>query len=181
MILKEPGMKFMGHTVVAGFDKKSSDMINELMRPFNANKIPFGRNCDREAANREMDYHMTVFHWAKSMDSYYLEKIKGFSSEGFDIRISDVYFFPAEEGSFLLCFEACSTDSYCELACRLEEKLDCNISGNLHVTLAVSKSLYDIERIYSHIRNNVTFPFDLHADRLDMYHIWRPTEKVCSF
>ena len=100
MILKEPGMKFMGHTVVAGFDKKSSEMINELMRPFNANKIPFGRNCDREAANREMDYHMTVFHWAKSIDSYYLEKIKGFSSEGFDIRISDVYFFPRRKEAF---------------------------------------------------------------------------------
>ena len=170
----------MGYTLVAGFDEQSLRVLHGIMEPFRANKIPFGRNCDREAANREMDYHMTLFHWAKAMDNVYLPKLTDFVSVPCQIQVAGIRMMPAEEDSHLLYFDVCSGDGYNELADLVEKQLACRTSVFLHITLAVSKDSEEIQKIYRHICKTVVFPFSLSIDRLDLYHIWKPTQKVRS-
>lgn len=51
----------MGHTLVTRFDPESRAFLQNLMAPFAANKIPFGRNCDREAADEKGALPVSVF------------------------------------------------------------------------------------------------------------------------
>ncbi len=171
----------MGHTLVIRFDKNGNQKLRELMSPFNANKIPFGRNCDREAADAVMDYHLTMFHWPKTRDEYYLECIKNLEPVPCKILITGTRVMLAEEGSYLLYFEASPDQGYWDMAKRIEEKVNAKTSGFLHITLAVSKDAKEIEMINNYICRNVTFPFQLDAEGLDLYHIWTPTAKVRSF
>ena len=170
----------MGHTLVARFGPESRRFLHSLMEPFGANKIPFGRSCDREAANREMDYHLTLLHWAKTQDEYYLDRIKDFSPIPCQIRVTGAQILPVEEGSLLLYFSAEPASGFRELVASLEQKAQVPCSGFLHITLAVSQDSREIEAIHRHIRQTVPFPFMLDIEGLDLYHIWRPTKKVRS-
>lgn len=72
----------MGHTLVARFEPKDFDSVNRCLMGWQGktiNKIPFGRNCDREEANRILPFHMTLLHWARSADSYMLQKMNALS------------------------------------------------------------------------------------------------------
>ena len=171
----------MGHTVVLGFDKESLASIHRLTAPFDTNKIPFGRKCDREAADKEMEYHMTLYHWAKAMDEYCLSRINGFHSVPCQVQVMGTCIMPAEENSWLLYFDIAPTDTFSELKTLFGNYTGFSVSGFYHVTLVVSKDYSEIIRINDYICRNQSFPFTLNADRLDLYHIWRPTRKVMSF
>lgn len=170
----------MGHTLVARFGPESRSFLHSLMAPFGANKIPFGRSCDREAANREMDYHLTLLHWAKTQDEYYLNRIKDFVPIPCQVRVTGVQVMPAEEGSLLLYFSVEPASGFRELAASLGQKTQVPCAGFLHITLAVSQDSREIEAIYRRIRQTVSFPFTLDIEGLDLYKIWRPTKKVRS-
>lgn len=171
----------MGHTLVTRFDSQSSQFLHSLMQPFNANKVPFGRDCDREAANTVLDYHVTLFHWAKNQDAYYLDCIKDIKPVPCQIQVTGTQIMRAEEGSWLLYFPVSPAQGFTDLTASVEANIHTYCSGFLHITLAVSKNREEIEAINRHIRNNVTFPFYLNVEGLDLYHIWKPTRKVRSF
>lgn len=171
----------MGHTIVAGFQQESTQMLYRLTQGHNANKIPFGRNCDREAANRVLDYHMTLFHWGKAEDSLYLPRLEHFSSTPFELLVTGAKIRPARENSRLLYLQVQPTPSYRNLAGLLEAQLQAPTSGFLHITLAISKDLGEIRALYEDVCRRAAFPLTLTADRLDLYHIWTPTVKVRSF
>lgn len=171
----------MGHTVVLGFDNPSLERIHNLTAPFGANKIPFGRNCNREEANNEMDYHMTLYHWAKSMDEYCLSKIKGFHSTICQVQVLGTGIIAAEENSWLLYFDIVPTETFIQLKNAFEEHTGFTVSGFYHITIAVSKEYNEILKMNDYINNNLNFSFLLTADRLDLYHIWTPTRKTMSF
>ena len=171
----------MGHTVVLGFDKASIERIHTLTAPFDANKIPFGRDCDREAANKELDYHMTLYHWPKTMDEYCLSRVKEFRSIPCQVRVNGTCVMPAEEGSWLLYFDIAPTESFLKLKSLFESDTGFFVSGFYHVTVAVSKDYDEIHRLDDHICKNQSFPFLLNGERVDLYHIWKPTRKIMSF
>ena len=170
----------MGHTVVLGFDKESDAYIHELLKPYVINKIPFGRKCDRDAANKTMKHHMTLYHWPKSLDTYCLAKLNGFQSEPCQIQVSGVQIMQAEEHSWLLYFEVNPTETFLQLKTHFEEYTGFCTSGFYHITLAVSKDYEEIAKIHAHIHEIQKFPFVLSADRIDLYKIWSPTQKIMS-
>ena len=146
-----------------------------------SNKIPFGRDCDRKEANAVLEYHMTLLHWAKSRDNYYLERIEGFQPTPCRIRVTGAKTMHGCEGSLLLYFAVEPDQGFRELVRALEQQTGSACSGFLHITLAVSKDHSAILALGHRIREKVTFPFVLDIDGLDLYHIWRPTKKVRSF
>jgi 2'-5' RNA ligase len=170
----------MGHTLVTRFTPESKKYIEEIMAAENANKIPFGRDCDRKEVNAVLEYHMTLLHWAKSRDAYYLERIEGFQPTPCRIRVTGVKTMHAEEGSLLLYFAAEPDQGFRELMHALEQQTGAACSGFLHITLAVSKDHSEILAMGHRIQEKVAFPFTLDIDGLDLYHIWRPTVKVST-
>ena len=170
----------MGHTVVLGFDNESNVLVHKLLEPFRANKIPFGRKCDREEANKVMDYHMTLYHWPKTMDTYCLSRLKGFQSIPCHIQVNGMRIMQAEENSWLLYFEVSPTETFTQLKLLFEKHTGFCISGFYHITLAVGKDYNEIAEIRDYICKNQVFPFELTADRVDLYKIWSPTQKIMS-
>jgi hypothetical protein len=171
----------MGYTIVAGFQKTDMEWLHALMDPFDTNKIPFGRDCDRDLANRELDYHMTMFHWGREKDGIYLPKLDNFSSVPCEIVVTGVHEMHGREGSRLLYLSVSPTESYEKLSRLLSGQMGAPTSGFLHITLAVSKNPDKIRMIRHQIRDTVTFPISMKIERLDLYHIWCPTRKERSF
>ena len=87
----------MGHTFVTRFDQAGYERIYSLMRGKNANKIPYGRNCDRELANGILDYHITMVHWGKAQDKDYLNKLWDFQFVPCQVTVTGVSMIAAEE------------------------------------------------------------------------------------
>lgn len=170
----------MGHTVVLGFTDTDNEKICKLLEPFDANKIPFGRKCNRYEANTAIDYHMTLYHWPKSMDEYCLSRIKGFHSIPCQIIVSGTHIMRAEEDSWLLYFEITPTETFLQLESLFEKYTGFPTLRFYHITLAVSKDYQTIWEINDHICRNLIFPFRLNADKLDVYKIWTPTQKIMS-
>ena len=170
----------MGHTVVLGFNHESNVLIHKLLEPFDANKIPFGRKCSREEANKAMDYHITLYHWAKTMDVYCLPKLNGFHSIPCQIQVDGIHIMQAEENSWLLYFEVSPTETFSQLKLLFENHTGFYISEFYHITLAVGKDYNEIAEIREYICRNQVFPFTLTADRIDLYKIWSPTHKIMS-
>lgn len=168
----------MGHTVVTRFDQAGYERIYSLMKGKKANKIPYGRNCDRILANEIMDYHITMVHWAKAWDDYYLKKLADFQFVPCQVVITGTSVMCAEEGSFLLYFDVVPGTGFRCMKENLEKALQTYCSGFLHMTLAVSKDREEIERIKEQIEAEITFPFTLNVEGLDLYHIWHPVKKV---
>ena len=170
----------MGHTVVLGFDNESNELLHKLLAPFGANKIPFGRRCNREEANKVMDYHMTLYHWPKTMDTYCLSRLNGFQSIPCQVQVNGIGIMQAEENSWLLYFEVSPTETFTQLKLLFEKHTGFCISGFFHITLAVGKDYNEIAEIKDYICKNQVFPFALTADRMDLYKIWSPTIKIMS-
>lgn len=169
----------MGHTLVTRFSPESHLWIHQLMQPFQANKIPFGRKCDREIANAVLDYHITLFHWSKISDAYYLERIKNLKSSPFQVLVTGIHIMRAEEGSSLLFFSVEPKENFANAQKNLIETFDF-ISGFLHITLAVSLNHNEIDQIKQQIESQISFPVLMDVEGFDLYEIWTPTRKVKS-
>ena len=170
----------MGHTLVTRFDAEGIQIIHNILKPFSPNKIPFGRNCDRVLANAALDYHMTMFHWGKAMDSFYLDRLEHFHPLPCRLLVTGIDMLHADEGSFLLYFSVAPGEGFHEMMAALETQLNSRFSGFPHITIAVSKDWTETEALLSHILKYTTFPFHLNVEGLDLYHIWKPTHKVRS-
>ena len=170
----------MGHTAVLGFDQESNVLLHNLLEPFGANKIPFGRRCNREDANKAMEYHLTLYHWPKAMDSYCLSRINGFRSIPCHVQVNQIQIMQAEENSWLLYFEVSPTESFLQLKLLFETHTGFSVSDFYHITLAVGKDYNEITEIKDYICKHQIFPFELTADRIDLYKIWSPTIKIMS-
>lgn len=171
----------MGHTMVTRFDGKSLRLLHSLMDPWDANKIPFGRNCDRVLANDLLDYHVTLCHWPKNQDAYYLPRVQQVQSHLCWIEVTDVKIMAAEEGSWLLYFTVRPTPEFLSLVRAVEKQMGCACPSAWHITLAVDKDLGKIQKIRGDLLEKLCFPVPLQIDGVDLYHIWKPTKRVSSF
>ena len=175
----------MGHTLVALFDTEGERKISSLVETVGQkqlpNKIPYGRDCDREKANERLPYHMTVFHWGKAMDAVYLDRLQSFQFTPCSIKVTGVSCMYAEEGSMLLYLNVEPDQGYMRLKEELECVLQSYTSGFLHITLAVSKEHDQILELKNSIEKQNGFPFRLNISSLGLYHIWKPVELVKVF
>lgn len=162
----------MGYTLVASFDDSFCEKVNSLST--NGNKIPYGRHCDREEANRRMNYHMTLAHWAKEYDDVYLPRIDQIRFSQFRITITGVDVMYAEENSMLLYFTVEPGSGYQEAAERIGNALQIGTSPFLHITIAASKDYEFIRKLEEETKRKFRYPFELTVTGLDLYHIWEP-------
>ena len=174
----------MGHTLVARFEPNDFDSINGCLIEWKGktmNKIPFGRNCDREEANRILPFHMTLLHWARSADSYMLQKMSELSFSPVTVIVTGLDVMYAEENSFILYFQVTPEKDFYKWECEQEKAINATFSGFLHITIAVSKDLEEINQLKQFLKQNLTFPIELRIGSLELYHIWRPVKLIQTF
>lgn len=175
----------MGHTLVTRINQEDLSYINAVISSagIRTNKIPFGRNCDREAADRILPYHFTVFHWAKSDDEKYLRRLKSIKNPGpCSLKITGTSIMcPVEEGSTLLYFTFEPDQRYRQCADAIQKAMQGPTSTFYHITLAVSKDYDEIEILKQMIDHKVAFPFSMCVEGFDLYHIWNPVRKVGEY
>ncbi len=175
----------MGHTITAAFSDESRMELKFLMKKSggeNAVKIPFGRDCDREQANKVMDYHVTLFQWSKGKDDTILERLKDYSFPGeCQVTAEKAIMVHGHDDSVLLCLKIKPADGFKKLTSELEKMLGHRTSEHLHVTLAVSQDHSEIHRLYKKVKSEWLFPMKLTVDKLELYRVWDPVEKTAVF
>ena len=157
----------MGHTLVARFEPNDFDSINGCLIEWKGktmNKIPFGRNCDREEANRILPFHMTLLHWARSADSYMLQRMNALSFAPVTVTVTGPDIMSAEENSFILYFQVIPEKDFNKWRSEQEKAVDAAFSRFLHM-----------------LEQNLTFPIKLRICSLKLYHIWKPVELIRTF
>lgn len=174
----------MGHTLIARFEPKDFDSVNRCLMGWQGktiNKIPFGRNCDREEANRILPFHMTLLHWGRSSDSYMLQRMNALSFAPVTVTVTGPDIMSAEENSFILYFQVIPEKDFNKWRSEQEKAVDAAFSGFLHITIAVSKDQEEINQLRQLLEQNLTFPIKLRICSLKLYHIWKPVELIRTF
>jgi|GEM_PF-6944360 len=168
----------MGHTLVTRFDEAGYALIRGMLGDAPANKIPFGRGCDREAADRVLKHHVTVLHWGRDRNEQYLKRLESFRFRPCSVRVTGVSLLPGAEGSLLLCLTAEPGEGFSEMAAGLEAVMQTPTERMLHITLAVNKDHEAIQALHRGVQETAKFPLLLRVTGLDLYHIWKPTSYV---
>lgn len=173
----------MGHTLVAVLPCEEEQKLKNLL--CGCNKIPYGRNCDREEANEILPYHITLFHWGKAEDKLYLDRLRlrqqpAFSnvSESCGVIVTGSSVMIAEEGSYLLYFAVSPQPGFREIIDHIGHVLRMDPPGFLHMTLAVSKDADFIYEKKKKLDEVFSYPFYYKIDRCRLYHIWKPVYEV---
>lgn len=176
----------MGHTLVTRFDFIGYKKICSLVEDAEGKhqkllKIPYGRNCNRVEADKNLPYHMTVFHWGKEQDSIYLVRMHEFQFSPCSLTVTGVSCMYAEEGSLLLYLDVITDREYGQMRTHLEKILQNHTTVFPHITLAVSKDHEAILKLKSCVEKKDVFPIQLNIIALDIYHIWNPVKRVATF
>ncbi len=165
----------MGHTLIACFDKEQFQPVLDILARYpSVNKIPFGRGCDREEANRILPFHMTMFHWGKEMDGEMLMKTERITFQESEVYATGIRSMDAREGSSLLYLGVSLGKGYLAWERQLEQSLGTKHSSFRHVTLSVSKDHNEILSLKQHLAIQLIFPMPLRICGMELYHIWQP-------
>ena len=172
----------MGHTLVAGFSGADLNRITSLLTEDERKvlcKIPFGRDCDRDEADRALPYHMTLAHWSAAEDPLYLPRLDGLRRPRIALRAVSAACRDVQGGCLLyLRIELLSGMDGLRTAIR---GMGLEPERFLHITLAVDRDAAALRAIAGRIHASGALPAVLHPDRLDLYHIWRPVRLIRSF
>jgi len=171
---RKEGYKRMGYTLVARFHDSFYQEMDQLLADQGNNKIPYGRNCDRNLANSIMKYHMTIAHWAKECDASYLPKVVQLDFSPFSIYVTGSDIMQAEDGSSLLFFRISAGEGFYSAMDYIQNTMSIRISSFWHITIAVSRNqnyIGDLKRI---VDQHFRYPFELTISGMDLYHIWKP-------
>jgi len=174
----------MGHTLVAHFEDADFEPVRSAFEQVGLDRachIPFGRNCDRSAANAALPHHVTLFHWSKQFDWLYLPRLNDCSFSPCRVQIIGSSLMHAEEGSLLLYFDVLPDKGFCELTAHLEETLGLPSPFFLHMTLAVDTDHEKILMLRRRLDETLCYPFTLNVTSMGLYHIWTPTYPVRRF
>lgn len=174
----------MGHALIARFDAASLSRIESVLDEagiFGNNKMPYGKGCDREAANKAMPYHITLYRWSKEDDPKFLPRVEGFSFAPSRVLVTRAAVRHAGEDSLMLYLHAEPADNFSESLNALETKLHRKLSSSMHITLSISKDKEKIKGEHIGLIAHTEFPFYLNIAGMDMYHIWVPVRFSRSF
>ena len=170
----------MGHTLVFTFDEKSLCRLNDLLSlaDLPLNKIPFGRDCDREVANKILPYHITAAHWAKNKDSFLLDKAKNFMlDKPFSVTVTGIKCMSAEENSTLLYFSLLRNAELNTAMHKVNNTFGECAASYPHITITAEKDLKKADAIYEKLKC-IDYPFELTVSQIELYHIWRPIKRI---
>ena len=134
----------MGHTLVAVFDDELRRLIFEAGIVKN-NKIPLRTDCDREAVNRIIPYHMTLFHWAMRQDILYLRKMDQIRFQPCSVKIDSVGIMQGNLYSYVLYLKVSPDEGFETLCSNIEAATGRPVESFLHVTVSVSRDQEAIE------------------------------------
>lgn len=164
----------MGYTLVARIDDVGFEPIKNILEHEMTNKIPYGRNCDREQANSNLPYHMTLFHWAKAYDEQYLHLINHLLFHPFSANATGISIQHAEEDSSLLYLSVHPNADYEAFCFEFKSLTGIALPSSLHITLAASKDHFQMEHLKRSVCESVVFPLTITITQIELYHIWQP-------
>ncbi|SDA20267.1 hypothetical protein SAMN02910447_01730 [Ruminococcus sp. YE71] len=175
----------MGHVIAAGFSQESLTELKFLMKKAtsdSANKIPYGRGCDREQADSVFGYHISLFNWAKEKDGTMLGRLCGYQfRSACTVFAEKPILLHGHEDSVMLCLKIRPADGFYSLTDGLKDTLGHKVGEHPHITLAVSKDHGRIHRMYKKLKKSEFFPLELTVDHLELYKVWNPVELVREY
>lgn len=164
----------MGHTLVAVFQDSLNRTLDAALTGLPANKIPFGRDCDRAQANRILPYHATLVHWGKASDAALLSRTMALRMQPCAVKVTGAALWDAEEFSSLLCLTAEPGAGFSALRRAITEKTGLTVPEALHITVSVSRDRDLTQQQHRALTKALHFPLTLPVRALALYHIWEP-------
>lgn len=176
----------MGHTLVAVFSEDSSSKLRDLLKKAgvkDACKVPFGRHCDRAAADRKLKHHITLFHWNKKEDDVYLKRLAFLQSipPCRVTAVKPVHLSDNATSSHIVCLKVAPSKEFSKIICTLREHLQTTPSVFLHITLDATKDTKRVQKLCSCLEKMDCFPLELEISGLELYKIWEPVKLVNSY
>lgn len=175
----------MGHTLVAVFSDESERKIRELLKKSEAEdacKIPFGRDCDRDAADLILKHHITLFHWKKEDDAVYLNRLSSIQNiPPCTITVVKPICIADIDNSYVICLEVAASSEFSKMMHSVGQCLGKSPSRFLHITLDATQDSDRANRIYTYLKSMECFPLELNISGLDLYKIWKPVKLINNY
>lgn len=169
----------MGHTLIALFDGEAERIVSAagIQHIQHMNKIPVGKPCDREAANRVLPYHLTLLHWSRKEDAQYLPCAEKLRFSACTFRAEKPRILKFQNGSRLLYLPLVPERGFAELQKQISAVFHAPCDPFLHMTLAAG-SADEIDAAYRAVSRVMQKPVIMQMTALALYHIWTPTKCV---
>lgn len=169
----------MGHTLVAVPDARFQSRISTLLP--GTNKIPFGRLCDRDAANAALPYHITLYHWGRGEDAVFLPKLENVRFSPCQAIITGSGVMCAEEGSALAYLSVSPGEGFAEMEKAFGAALGMPPPVFLHMTLAVGMEGNAIREVKRRMDGEFQYPLSVTIAGCGLFHIWTPVYESRRF
>ena len=168
-------------TLVAVFSETSSIELKNLLKNAgvqNACKIPFGRDCDRVAADRILKHHITLYHWGKEEDDIYLKRLSPLQSiPPCKVTVRPIYW----ENSGIVDLKVDASEEFSKVIVIVGKYLKKAPAKPLHITLDITTDAKRTQELYHYLKNMTCFPLELEISGLELYKIWNPVKLVKSY
>ena len=168
----------MGHTLVAVFSETSSSKLKNLLKKAGVQdtcKIPFGRDCDRIAADKILKHHITLYHWGKEEDDIYLKRLSPLQSiPPCKVIVSPIHW----ENTGLVGLKVDTSEEFSKIIVSVGKYLKKEPAKPLHITLDITKDAKRADELYHHLKEMKCFPLELEISGLELYKIWNPVKLV---
>ena len=163
----------MGHTLLAVFGQELRRLILEAGIISN-NKIPIRTDCDREAVNRIIPYHITLFHWDKRQDILYMKKMEKVRFQPCSVKVDSIGIMQGNLYSYVLYLKVSPDRGFDALCSNIEAATGRPVESFLHITISVSRDQKVIEAQYKALAKTLRLPLVLPVQALELYRIWSP-------
>lgn len=166
----------MGYAIVTAFEDILYKKVRNAIGNSYANKIPFGRDCDRDKANQVLDYHVTLVNWKESQNAIYLPRTDVLHFQPCELIITGSRIKTTKDGGYLLRFDIVPGNGFSKMKSYLEKCMELPISQSLHITLAVDDDSESLRALQKKIDSRFEYPCRIKVTGWDMYHLWRPVK-----
>lgn len=166
----------MGYAIVTALDNAFYKKMGDLLQNYNVNKIPFGRGCNREEANRILNYHVTLMKWKEKDNPIFLPRIDAIQFRPCDIIITGSRIKALEDGGYILRFDVKETAGFSKMNSSLKKCMRLELARSLHITLVVDEEIEPLKNLKKEIDKNFEYPFRVGVVGLDLYHLWKPVK-----
>ena len=168
----------MGHTLVAVFSDGLRAEIDAAVKGYPANKIPFGRTDDRDAADRILPYHATLLHCGRAQDAVFSAQTAQLHMPPFSLTAECAAVWRASEEEYLAVLLLRPGRGFAAMQQELHARYGAEAGNDLHITVSVSGDRALILRQRQLLEQALTFPKELPVSALELYQIWNPVRLV---
>lgn len=175
----------MGHTLVAVLSQEDETRLTALLARCgmqDANKIPFGRGCDRAKADAVLPHHITLVSWSKKEDAVMLDRLRSYHFPGnCEILAGEPVLSPSKEGSTVLMLPVTGGQGWAQLQQSVKKQTGTPCQASPHITLAASKDKALLRAYQDRLLQSCLFPLHLTVTGAQLYHIWTPVVLTAAF